>query len=109
MKIPRKVRLAVIERDQSCCRCLRPGTDIHHRTPRGMGGTRDPAINRMAALVLLCRTCHAWAESNRATAFEQGWLVPRGCNPELVPVWRQGAWWQLTDNDFQPTDNRKPF
>ena len=81
-------------------RCERCGTanatrwSIHHRKPRGMGGTKDPAINSPANLLLLCGSgtegCHGWVESNRAQAYETGLLVYRADDPVRVPVrlWR---------------------
>ena len=44
-----------------------------------MGGDRH--ANTGANLVLMCGTgttgCHGWAESNRAQAHDEGWLVHR--------------------------------
>lgn len=60
--------------------------DIHHRRPRGMGGTSDPAANFPSNLVLLDRGCHSWFESHRAVALEMGWLVLQGHDPALVPL-----------------------
>ncbi|WP_369122934.1 HNH endonuclease [Nocardia farcinica] len=80
---------------QRCgCRCERCGTtflgpnggDPHHRTPRGMGGTRDARINRLSNLVALCRPCHDWVESHRSRSIVEGWLVPRHLDPADVPV-----------------------
>ncbi|MFF0546916.1 HNH endonuclease [Nocardia thailandica] len=75
--------------DNRCERCawlLHAGGQIHHRVPRGMGGSRSAWINRPPNLVLLCPTCHAWAESYRASAMETGWLVLRRHDPAEVPV-----------------------
>ena len=63
---------------------------IHHRQPRGMGGTDDPAANSPANLLLLCGTgttgCHGLVETQRALAVEHGWLVPHSTDPASVPV-----------------------
>lgn len=63
---------------------------IHHRQPRGMGGTSDPAANSATNLLLLCGTgtsgCHGLVESQRALAVGHGWLVPRPTDPATVPV-----------------------
>lgn len=63
---------------------------IHHRQPRGMGGTDDPAANSPTNLLLLCGTgttgCHGLVESQRAMAVEHGWLVPRPTDPASIPV-----------------------
>lgn len=80
----------VWQRDNgSCARCgtglnfaLR-GTQwsLHHRRPRGMGGTKEAWVNQPANLVPLCGTgvtgCHSWVESHRQDARDLGWLVPR--------------------------------
>jgi len=80
-------RQLVADRDmRRCVRCGGPGQQIHHRKPRGMGGTSDPAINSPANLVLLCLDCHAYIESHRAEACADGWLVGREADPEMVPV-----------------------
>ena len=77
-------------------RCERCGTDdslrfsLHHRKPRGMGGSRDPEINSPANIVLLCGSgtegCHGWVESHRAEAYEDGLLVYRIDDPSEIPV-----------------------
>lgn len=82
--IPTKVRELVWTRDgASCARCgisiLNRPSSIHHRKPRGMGGTRDPRINDPRNLVRLCGSgvtgCHGRIESNRTAAMEKGWLI----------------------------------
>ena len=80
------VRALVWEREESCCaRCgLRGGEhvfprhEVHHRRPRGMGGTRHEAINSPANLLLLCHACHAFIESRRVWAIADGYLIPQG-------------------------------
>jgi len=63
---------------------------IHHRMPRGMGGTKNPWINDMSNLLLLCGTgttgCHGWVESHRSEAYEDGLLVHSWLFPWEVPV-----------------------
>lgn len=62
--------------------------DVHHRKPRGMGGTSDPRINLPSNLVALCRGCHDYIERNRVWALQEGWLVSmtRRARPETTPV-----------------------
>lgn len=77
-------------------RCERCGTanatrwSLHHRKPRGMGGTKDPMINSPANLLLLCGSgtegCHGWIEWNRAAAYDAGLLVHRYDDPASMPV-----------------------
>lgn len=70
-----------------CLRCnQRPGSQIHHRIPRGMGGTRNPIVNTAPALVWICQPCHAEIESYRQTAYVDGWLVRRGADPATTPL-----------------------
>jgi 5-methylcytosine-specific restriction protein A len=58
-----------------------------------MGGSRGAVTNSAANLVLLCRGCHAWVESHRADAYEQGWLVHRWQDPGPVPVYVAWQGW----------------
>ena len=88
------------DRDR-CRRCGKPTWQIHHRKPRGMGGTRDPLINSPANLVLLCGSgttgCHGWVESHRTEAREQGWLVSQHADPRYQPIDHQGRLTFLTE------------
>jgi 5-methylcytosine-specific restriction protein A len=89
-----RVRRLVAERaDWRCEVCARPITgdhSVHHRLPRGMGGSRHAVINSPANLLLLCGSgttgCHGWIESHRETAYALGLLVHRGHSPAEVPV-----------------------
>lgn len=104
------VKRLIIDRDNGlCCRCDRLGTDIHHRRPRGMGGTRRPDTDQPPNGVLLCRTCHVWVEANRADATAEGWLVGQSTDPATVPVWRHRSWWLLDDGGWTATDPTPPF
>lgn len=90
-----KATVAAIHR-RSQKRCERCGTDsslrwsIHHRKPRGMGGSKDPAINSLSNLLFLCGSgtegCHGWVESNRSVAYIEGLLVYRNDDPSEIPV-----------------------
>lgn len=94
-----------------CFRCAimlhygQGGYSIHHRQPRGMGGSRDPAINDPANLLLLCGSgvtgCHGWVESNRPEATDLGLLVSRNSrySPIEVPVQRWGGQMVRLDAD----------
>jgi 5-methylcytosine-specific restriction enzyme A len=66
-----------------CLRCgLFRGSQCHHRKPRGMGGTTDPAINHVTNLTWICGYCHTHIESHRSEAYRDGWLAARTANPE---------------------------
>jgi len=115
-RIPEGTRATVLLRSGGDCeRCGRSvantPADLHHRRPRGMGGTKAPDIHAAANLVLLCRDCHTWVETHRTEASEHGWLVlrrdPR--EPIDVPVWCAGEWWWVTDAMFTPADLDPPF
>lgn len=93
-----KTRQLVIDRDdQLCRRCGGPGQQVHHRIPRGSGGTSRPEINYPANLVLVCLRCHQYVESHRTEAYAAGWLVHRLEDPETVPLFDNwGTAWVLT-------------
>jgi 5-methylcytosine-specific restriction enzyme A len=86
----RETKVQVKARDGGCVRD--GGTqnlDVHHRTPRGMGGTRNPLLYfGMTNLITLCRPCHTDIERNvnREEAFRDGYIVQRGTDPASVPV-----------------------
>lgn len=75
-------------------RCVRSGEDIggtrgldyviHHRRPRGLGGSRRADTNDCANLLTLCTPCHVHVESHRGEALSNGWLVPQGTDPATV-------------------------
>lgn len=74
-----------------CARCGESGPgNVHHRQPRGMGGTSRPGTNSPANLLWLCGSgttgCHGYVESYRTEAAEQGWLVKHPRDPADVPV-----------------------
>lgn len=73
-----------------CVRCGREGAIVHHRKPRGMGGSSDPLINHPSNLLWVCGTgttgCHGWIESHRPEARAAGWLVPFAVDPAKIPV-----------------------
>lgn len=94
-------------------RCERCGTDsspywsIHHRKPRGMGGTKNPQIHALSNLLYLCGSgttgCHGWIESNRFDAYDDGLLVSYSHNPSEVPCrLRYGLVRLLDDGGWQP-------
>lgn len=87
----RRVRMAILLRDgRRCVRCNTEATQIHHRRPRGMGGTKRESTDEAANGVVLCGSgttgCHGWVESNRAQALIEGYLVPQHTEPATVPI-----------------------
>lgn len=94
----------VIERDQGrCAKCGdqvrgERGRDwsVHHRLPRGSGGTKLTHVNAPGNLILLCgsgvieharRSCHGQLEAERIAAQEAGFIVRHGITkPTNVPI-----------------------
>lgn len=87
-QIPGRVREIVKERSGGFCEvCAQAwAVQIHHRRPRALGGSRDPATNQPSNLLHLCLQCHQHIESHRGQALRQGWLVRQAHNPKDVPV-----------------------
>ena len=94
-KVSAETRASVITRSSGRCeRCAESlggvfGYSVHHRTPRGMGGSVKKEINESANLIVLCGSgttgCHGWVESNRTEARKQGYLLYRIDEPDQVP------------------------
>lgn len=92
--------------------CVQRATTIHHRLPRGMGGSRKALINKASNGIAVCDRCHDAIESRREWSYDNGFLVRRGCLPEQERIWwrcgfarnRQGKWEKqwclLTDDGF---------
>lgn len=99
------VRELVWERDGGCCvRCgsyggvhAFPPHQIHHRRPRGMGGSRQGDTNSPANLIMLCSACHCEVESHRLEALAFGYVVRQGGDdPVTIPISYCGRWVLLT-------------
>jgi len=82
----------------SCEICGNRAENIHHRRPRGMGGSQDEGgpENLMALCGSGTMGCHGWIESHREEAHEQGWLLGKYEMAERVPVSYRGHWCLLT-------------
>lgn len=77
--------------------CWDEASQIHHRRPRGLGGSKNPATGQASNALAVCVPCHAHAESHRADALDRGWIVRQGHCPAEVPVFRYGRWVLLDD------------
>ncbi len=97
-----KVRRIVLERSAGMCErdYCGPVAQIHHRAPRGSGGTSLGWINQAANAFGLSSGCHHRIELRREEALRCGWLVPRNQSriAAEVPVLRQGVWVLLGDD-----------
>jgi len=106
---PKTARLVFYIRDEeSCVRCgqgLRwedrgHGWSMHHRRPRGMGGSKDPALALPSNALTLCESgttgCHGWVETHRDEALEAGLLVSKWDDPGDIPVLYRGELRLLT-------------
>lgn len=71
-------------------RLNRSTSSIHHRRPRGMGGTLRPDVHDLCNLILAeghgTVGAHAWVEINRDAARDRGLLVVQAGDPAVVPV-----------------------
>lgn len=76
-------------------RLSRHDRSLHHRRPRGMGGTKRVDVHSIAALVDTCghgtKGCHWYTEQNRTWALGRGLLVPNNgtgdaVDPAQVPL-----------------------
>lgn len=96
---PATVRTMVRQRAGDLCeKCgIRRGVQVHHRRPRGMGGSQAVDTNIASNALLLCGECHAVVESNRTVAENNGWLVKQNHSPADIPVYYRGAWVYLDD------------
>ena len=88
--------------------CVQTAATIHHRRPRGMGGTRRDTTNFASNGLLACVSCHEFVEHERLWAKDHGFLVRQGADPSAQPVWwrcamvrENGKWvkaWRLLDH-----------
>ena len=88
---------------------------VHHRRPRGSGGTSLKWVNLPGNLILLCGSgttgCHGWIESHRAFARASGFLVRLNGDqlPTTVPVHHSVHGLVLLDDMGGVTSQETPF
>lgn len=102
-RIPAAVLALIRARSGDLCEvCGRQAESTHHRTPCGMGGSKDPAAHSPANLLRVCgdgtRGCHGMIESNRTVSYGTGRLVHQGDSPTDVPVLLRHGWVLLTED-----------
>ena len=63
---------------------------IHHRRPRGMGGSSLEASGHPSNGLTLCGSgttgCHGWVESHRRQALADGYLLEQWQDPATTPI-----------------------
>lgn len=59
---------------------------VHHRRPRGNGGTKRRDTNGIENLLALSAADHLMVESQRTLSYSRGWLVRQNAIPAAVPV-----------------------
>lgn len=103
-QIPRTVRDLLKERSGGVCEVRvacegSPAAQMHHRRPRGMGGSRDGLTNLPSNLLHICFACHHHIETHRLDALDNGWLVRQGAQPQEISVVTYNGRWRLSDTD----------
>jgi len=97
-----ELREHILMRSGGVCECCgqQRYESLHHRTPRGMGGSIDPALNSPANITGVCghgtAKCHGRIEVSRIIAMNYGWLVPRGQDSAETPILYRGTWALIT-------------
>jgi hypothetical protein len=108
LKVEDEVRFTVLARAfYKCERCgggpTAFGFSVHHRLPRGMGGSKNANLHQPANLITLCGSgvdgCHGWVESNRDEARAKGYLLYRIDNASEIPfIDIDGIAWLIDDS-----------
>lgn len=104
------VRELVHQRAGGRCEvCGRAGlsTEIHHRLPRGAGGSKNPAKGRASNALLLCPEHHRYCETNVPLVYANGWKLKHGRSPVDVPAlivtpYGKGLWLLSDDGMYVP-------
>lgn len=101
MRIPKRVRDIVIEREDHCCiRCGQwaEGGSLHHRRLRSAGGKHT-----VENLVLIHGSgvtgCHGWCHANPLDALAEGLIVRGYHDPAERPVKVYGHGWVYLSAD----------
>ncbi|WP_433568107.1 hypothetical protein ACQP1O_42905 (plasmid) [Nocardia sp. CA-151230] len=101
---PASARRLIAARSGGICEiadCPEAAVHMHHRRPRGLGGTSVPWVNRAANGLHICLEHHAFIESHRTLALVQGWLISQHMVEKQaadVPVLRRGRSVLLSDD-----------
>jgi len=100
VKFTEKTRATIRERaDNRCEICgLNGANQIHHRKPRGMGGTKNVESRSAANGLFVHLKCHDRIEKNRDEGYRNGWLVHQWEKSEDVPVKMFDGWKTLSED-----------
>jgi 5-methylcytosine-specific restriction protein A len=106
LSVPRLTIEAIHRRSNGRCEmdglACAHGRHVHHRKPRGMGGSTDDP-HRPENLLVIHPNCHLLrVERDRSEAFFFGWLVRRGEDPLFVPVFTHQGWVYLRGGEYRP-------
>lgn len=110
---PRPVIELVTARSQNYCECMSTGCTliaehIHHRRPKGLGGTRRPESQWASNALHVCLRCHLKIHAMPTWSRTHGFLVRQADDPATVPLyWRFSQTLLLNDTgSFTPTEMR---
>lgn len=106
MKFSTKVRDKIKNRAHGSCEVcgftIGYSAQIHHRKPRGMGGSKSEQSGSISNGLFIHPKCHAQIESNRQKASSLGYLIYQIDDPENVPV-KLWYGWHYLNNDGSVT------
>lgn len=90
----------LLERSGGICEICarRPGSNRHHRRPRGLGGSSRPDTDLISNLIMVCGSgsvsgCHGYLETHRTESLISGLLVRQAVDDvAAVPVHLACGW-----------------
>lgn len=92
-----EVRRIVAARSGGVCEigdCVAAAVHMHHRRPRGLGGTSVAWVNKAANCLHTCLDHHAYIENHRTQSMVQGLLISQHRKDAVavdIPVLRRGV------------------
>ena len=88
------VKGVVMERDNwTCAAGPERAVDVHHRQPKGMGGSADPVIAFGAVnLIGLCREHHDLCHAEDPEMGRRGFMLKPEQDPAETPVYVRSEW-----------------
>jgi len=80
--------------------CVGRALEASHRINRKMGGRHGAArqsVDRLSALLHVCRACHRWLHENPTAARLRGLQIVEGMDPASIPLILRGELVYLDD------------